>query len=42
MPENNDNFDIYTPFFSASSSQLFLQKCYMHEKIAEAEIKKLR
>ncbi len=39
MPENNDNFDKYTPFFSASSSQLFLQKCYTHEKIAEAEIK---
>lgn len=39
MPENNDNFDKYTPFFSASSSQLFLQKCYNHEKIADAEMK---
>ncbi|MBK5444282.1 MULTISPECIES: YaaC family protein [unclassified Peribacillus] len=39
MPENNDNFDKYTPFFSASSSQLFLQKCYTHEKIEDAEIK---
>ncbi|SNT57858.1 YaaC-like Protein [Bacillus sp. OK838] len=39
MPENNDNFDKYTPFFSASSSQLFLQKCYMREKIEDAEMK---
>ncbi|WP_057915846.1 YaaC family protein [Peribacillus muralis] len=39
MPENNDNFDKYTPFFSASSSQLFLRKCYNHEKIADAEMK---
>ncbi|WP_285769518.1 YaaC family protein [Peribacillus sp. SI8-4] len=39
MPENNDNFDKYTPFFSASSSQIFLQKCYNHEKIADAEMK---
>ncbi|MFJ7748263.1 YaaC family protein [Peribacillus sp. NPDC097295] len=39
MPENNDYFDKYTPFFSASSSQLFLQKCYTYEKIEDAEKK---
>ncbi|MGE7782188.1 YaaC family protein [Peribacillus sp. NPDC097264] len=39
MPENNDNFDKFTPFFSATSSQLFLQKRYTQGKIEDAEKK---
>ena len=39
MLKNPDYFDLFSPFFSASSSQLFLKKCYSHLHISEAEQK---
>ena len=37
MLEHSKYFDKFSSFFSASSTQLFLQKCYRHEKIADDE-----
>ena len=39
MFKNPNHFDLFTPFFSASSSQLFLKKCYSQLHITEAESK---
>lgn len=39
MYKNPISFDLFTPFFSASSSQLFLKKCYNQLRISEAEKK---
>lgn len=39
MLKNPNCFDLFTPFFSASSSQLFLKKCYSQLHISEAEKK---
>lgn len=39
MLKNPDYFDLFSPFFSASSSQLFLKKCYSYLHISEAEQK---
>lgn len=39
MLKNPDYFDLFSPFFSASSSQLFLRKCYSQLHISEAEQK---
>ena len=39
MLKNPNHFDLFTPFFSASSSQLFLKKCYSQLHISEAEKK---
>lgn len=39
MLENNDYFDKFLPFFSATSTQLFLQKSYAREKVADPEVK---
>ena len=39
MLKNPDYFDFFHLFFSASSSQLFLRKCYSQLHIAEAEQK---
>lgn len=39
MLENPDYFNLFSPFFSATSSQLFLRKCYTQLHISEAEQK---
>ncbi len=39
MLKNPNHFDLFAPFFSASSSQLFLKKCYSQLHITEAENK---
>lgn len=39
MLKNPIDFDLFTPFFSASSSQIFLKKCYSQLHIPEEEKK---
>lgn len=39
MLKNPTYFDLFTPFFSATTSQLFLKKCYSQLHISDAEKK---